>query len=160
MHVGSLHHRGEKTQWCHHFTKADKTADSNVYNANICYATDKNRSWIKMKVKKLHDNTLWKPVSDIQNFVPFTKMYILLWKKVQLCSCNWHIEAKEASSWHNPARQRASSTGLSSLNLILNHTYVSKLKRYPSKKKKKISLGIFSGMTKTLASQSLSNSCS
>lgn len=65
----------------HHFTKADKTADSNVYNANIYYATDKNRSQIKMKVKKLHPNTLYKPVSDIQNFLPITKIYILLWKK-------------------------------------------------------------------------------
>lgn len=164
FHIGYQHHRRGKTQWYPHFTKADKTADNSVYIAEFCYATDKNRSQIKMKVKKQIHTTLWKPVSDTSNILPNTKIYTFLWKKYdsRTPTCNWHIKAR-GQQWHNPpntsAKQTTSFIGLSSLNLdSVPNTPAQSFEGSPPKK---ITLkSIFFAMTKTFAFQSWSNFCS
>lgn len=62
FYIGYQDHRCEDSDivlW-----KADKTGDSSVYMAEFCYATDKNRSQIKIKVKKQVHMTVWKPTSE------------------------------------------------------------------------------------------------
>lgn len=81
FHIGYQHHRCEKTQWYPHFTKADKTADNSVYIAEFCYATDKNRSQIKMKVKKANTHhTLKASIRHIKHSSKHKNLYISMEK--------------------------------------------------------------------------------